>query len=468
MCGANSSASTCCWSARSWRLRGRYQLSLDELRGLYISNEQVDDLLADPGGAFDPLQLTLAADALRVRNRALLAADSAWRRLTGDLLSAVDEDLIVLALAPEIDPKYEPLFAYLNNDVSRRGITRDLASRIYRMHDEADIRRALLPESPLLAGALLREHGAGVAIGRVLSRHTLAPGASPVAPLIRAAVTAPDCPDAPWVQAAVRLGPSVLLVFTGADEHGVRDAVHAVAAHIIRPLLVLDARDVPLDGDSCDAMVAGIALQARLERALLFIAHADAWFDRDGRPLERAGRVVRALVDVPAIVACSGSARWRELAGDRRAMAFPFEPPASDIRRCEWLQSATRLGVQCQPDTADDLARRFSLSCHQIQSAVQTAADAMAAGVGADVRAALFDAARTQCGGSLAQLAGSSRPRSGGRISSCHRRSRRSCDPLPAPSRTAMSSTTSGGWRRAAARPGSTCCSPGRPGPARP
>ena len=389
------------------RLRGRYQLSLDELRGLYISHEQVDDLLAGPGRAFDPLQLTLAADALRSRNRRMCPPDSGWRRLTADLrLSALDEDLLVLTLAPEVDPKYESLFAYLNNDVAGRYVTRDLACRIFRMHDEADVRRALLPESPLLAGAVLRESGAGVVAGRVVARHVLASGAPPIAPLARAVITAPDRPDDPWNRAADCLGPSPLLVFTGADAHAIDEAAHAVAAHTSRPLLVLDARDVPPESETRDLLVAEVALQTRVERAILLITDGDAWFDRDDRPSERARRLVRGLADVPVILSCPETARWREVAESRRAMVFAFGPPASDVRHGEWLRAAADLALPIEIDTADDLARRFSLTAHQIHCAAQTAADAAATDLSGDLRAALFDAARTQCGGSLAQLAG--------------------------------------------------------------
>src|SRR6478736_1507199 len=96
------------------RLRARYQLSLDELRGLYVSDQQVDDLLTQPPVSTDAVDLTLAADAIRRRNRDLLAPDGEWRAIADTLaLGALEEDLVVLALAPELDPKYERLFAYL-------------------------------------------------------------------------------------------------------------------------------------------------------------------------------------------------------------------------------------------------------------------------------------------------------------------------------------------------------------------
>src|SRR4051794_14439886 len=91
------------------RLRAAYQISLDEFHGLYITDEQVDALVALRAGSApsgDPLP------------RPPLEAGSCWAELTRRLdLDPVERDLLLIGLAPELDRKYEPLFAYLNNDI---------------------------------------------------------------------------------------------------------------------------------------------------------------------------------------------------------------------------------------------------------------------------------------------------------------------------------------------------------------
>src|SRR6185436_7986623 len=92
------------------RLRASYQLSLDEFRGLYISDEQVNQLVnrsvnyAGPSSAIDEL----------TENAELLRADangddgSPWRRLIMEFaLSPIEQDILLLAVAPELDLKYE-------------------------------------------------------------------------------------------------------------------------------------------------------------------------------------------------------------------------------------------------------------------------------------------------------------------------------------------------------------------------
>ena len=102
------------------RLRARSQLSLDEFRGLYISDRQVDALIRQTGGdAFSAEELTATATQMRAANLANRPAE--WAALESEFqLSLFEQDVLLLALARDIDLKYEALYAYLNNDVARK------------------------------------------------------------------------------------------------------------------------------------------------------------------------------------------------------------------------------------------------------------------------------------------------------------------------------------------------------------
>src|SRR5258705_13897051 len=109
------------------RLRARYQLSLDEFRGLYISDEHVNSLIDQEVG-YDGE--TSAVDELTERAEILhseQSEDIAWRRLVDEFsLSTTEQDILLLAVAPELDLKYQTLYGYLNNDVTRKWPTLDL------------------------------------------------------------------------------------------------------------------------------------------------------------------------------------------------------------------------------------------------------------------------------------------------------------------------------------------------------
>src|SRR5438128_620227 len=145
------------------RLRARYQLSLDEFRGLYISDEQVaaliDQALGNEGSTSAVAELTTRAEQMRGAGAANSEAARRWIRLATEFaLSPLEQDILLLAAAPEIDLKYETLYAYLNNDVTRKWPTCDLALRLFSTTpaDQIAARRCLYDESALFSSGLLQ------------------------------------------------------------------------------------------------------------------------------------------------------------------------------------------------------------------------------------------------------------------------------------------------------------------------
>src|SRR5262245_55821863 len=110
----------------------------DAWRGLSISDAEVDALLArglgappwDAGdGALDDVralvdQLGAAIDRRCACTAVPLALVELARRFA---LTRFDIDVLLIALAPEIDLRYERLYAYLHDDVTRKRPSIDLA-----------------------------------------------------------------------------------------------------------------------------------------------------------------------------------------------------------------------------------------------------------------------------------------------------------------------------------------------------
>src|SRR5215813_5309672 len=84
------------------RLRASYQLSLDELRGLYISDKQVDQFVnqtSEEDNSEAIATLTARADTLRLENHRF-GNDLPWFRLIEMFnLSPSEEDLLLVAIA---------------------------------------------------------------------------------------------------------------------------------------------------------------------------------------------------------------------------------------------------------------------------------------------------------------------------------------------------------------------------------
>ena len=135
----------------------------DRFRGLYISDLQVDEMLA---GGTAPILPTAPDPTFIEQLRAVEAdadvaeaagADVRLRRLVRSFdLQPLDVELLLVALAPDLDPRFERLYGYLHDDVSRRRASIGLALELVGAGGASGAGRARLGVSgPLVAGGLL-------------------------------------------------------------------------------------------------------------------------------------------------------------------------------------------------------------------------------------------------------------------------------------------------------------------------
>jgi hypothetical protein len=261
----------------------------DPFRGLYLSDDVVDRLLGTvaPSGVDDSRLSALAADFE---------------------LSDVDVELLLVALAPEVDARFERFYGYLNDDVSRRRASVGLALELCGAA-AADVaaRTRLTPGAPLVErGLLVVEDPERPFLTRALRvpdrvvAHLLGddrPDAL-VADLLAVGVPRP-AGDATALAAALAGGVRVAYV-EPAGACGVGLAVAAVAA-VGRVPLLLDLARLAAVPDA-GPVLAAVAREVRLRRAGVIAGPIGALAD------------ARALVGLPGPVLLvgpgAGSASW--------------------------------------------------------------------------------------------------------------------------------------------------------------
>jgi hypothetical protein len=118
------------------RLRAAHLLSDTDLRGLYLSDAQVDVLTRarETDGETDPDAAALTAEAQRLRgeNLARTTENLPLQRLATIFgLDEFESEVLLLGVAPELNLRYELLYSYLNNDVTRQRPSCDLALRSF-------------------------------------------------------------------------------------------------------------------------------------------------------------------------------------------------------------------------------------------------------------------------------------------------------------------------------------------------
>jgi ATPase family associated with various cellular activities (AAA) len=146
----------------------------EEFQGLYISEKEVDDLLARPVGlprwaaASESLS---QQEAQRVLNQ--LATEIDRRKCASEgldirlrleelarpfELTPFDIDALLICLAPEIGLRYERLYAYLQDDVTRKRPTIDLVLNLlcFSLETKLAARQRFAASSPLTKHRLLR------------------------------------------------------------------------------------------------------------------------------------------------------------------------------------------------------------------------------------------------------------------------------------------------------------------------
>ncbi|HEY7618468.1 MAG TPA: hypothetical protein VH834_01800, partial [Solirubrobacteraceae bacterium] len=97
----------------------------DPFQGLYVTGEQAQELLSR-----DPAMPTLRAVAGGGAGPG--SAAPVLRRLARTFaLEAFDLDVLLLAAAPELDLRYERIYGFLQDDVTRRRPTVDLALSLF-------------------------------------------------------------------------------------------------------------------------------------------------------------------------------------------------------------------------------------------------------------------------------------------------------------------------------------------------
>jgi MoxR-like ATPase len=392
---------------------------LDPWRGLRVERGDVERLLRDRRPEAAGIDSPVARLAAAARAIPPFAQAAEW-------LSLVDTDLaaLLVALAPDVDLRYERVYAWLQDDVTRKRPGIDLVANLLARGTAQ--RLALVerfdPDAPLAAAGLLQWRG-GADMPRLarpmaidpLWRHWMLGRAElddALAACARLLAPTHDL-DALPLDAATRAAARRLLDARAARGllrllvHGPHGAGKAALAHALAHASGLRLLDVDVRDWSSPAEVRG-QLQRVFRAATLFAALP---LLRGVTALSADAQAMRALVDTlaatPASFVIAAEAPWAALhasplAAARLALAYPA--PAQ--RRQAWQQALAGAALPLQEGAADAVAQVFSLSQAQIaQAATDAHLQAELDGLESLGASELAAAARRQSGAELARHA---------------------------------------------------------------
>ncbi|MFW0784691.1 ATP-binding protein [Gordonia sp. CPCC 206044] len=339
----------------------------DPFRGLYIGEPTVAALLDphdDPPCADHDRRESIEGEADDLEAGGAVVGLRTLARTAG--LTEIDVELLLICALPEIDARWERLYGYLNDDVSRR--------------------RA----SPALALAL-----AGRSAWDAVARGRLAEGA----PLVRLGLMCVDDRDRPFLTRTLRVPDRVVDHLLGGDAvpHPIVDLLvdpgrHAGAAATRVRRALAGACDLvylrdDTAGTGCAAAASAVAEGGRtaviVDAARIGAADVDELLPiirreavlRDAVVIVDtfhelpASRARRCLFDCPTPVICVGQGPWSPEACDRLPVVVEVPVTGPDERATTWRDGLADEGS----DIAVEELAVYALNPAQIRRAVANA-----------------------------------------------------------------------------------------------
>jgi ATP-dependent 26S proteasome regulatory subunit len=405
----------------------------DLYRGLAISPADVAAAFGRiPGEPFPPLSLE-AHDIAEATNSLSLRRLLWLQRVYS--LTDLDVDIILIGLASEIDLRYERMYGYLQDDVTRRRPGIDLALNLLcaSAGEKLQQRERFAPDAPLLHHRLIEvfvdpHHQDQPLLARFfrldeqIVRFLLLDDSmdSRLPPFCRMVSPATQATAAPLIDemqqklralALNRPRTGLRLYIEGPAQCGQNEAVSLLASTLDQRVLQADMRQFIASTTASGETLHILVREAWLRGGVL---HCNGILSPGEQPAtDRLGILWEALKEIPCDVVLQGEAAWIPAASKPLGVVtLQFSYPGTAQRMHWWQRCLEQVGVTLDDVALSSLAQRFRLTYAQIQDAAKVSVGLPSASNSNETSNSsnhmttnVVTAARAQCGHDLAVLA---------------------------------------------------------------
>lgn len=383
----------------------------DELRGLYISENEVSSLTTNgftceqkgiPSASDNPSYQSLREDLAQLEKQidekkaeSLRQGSELRLERLGDrfALTSVDKDILLFCLLPEFDLKYERLFGYIQDDVTKRRPTMALALDLLctSFEDSLAARQSLSQHAPLIKYHLISLHDdtpgkhaplltkslklddriRDYLLGFDEIDANLLPFVHRIAPQRRLEdIVLADNIRARLVQLtdAHKDGSHLIWYFYGPEGTGKRSTAEALCHRLGTGLLVADVKLMPQVSLPFETITRLLCREAMLQDATTYWKDFDTLLDDDS-----SSQLRTAMAEIgqnPGLVFLSGGRVWDARHSWGSKLFIPVEFPIPDYSQRHQLWLTFLDGQAKAAETAvGSLASKFRLSGGQILEA---------------------------------------------------------------------------------------------------
>jgi SpoVK/Ycf46/Vps4 family AAA+-type ATPase len=413
----------------------------DLYRGLAISPADVSSALkCIPGETLLPVHAIIPA--LTTITQSISLQRVIWlQRVYG--LSDVDIDVIIIGLAPEIDLRYERLYAYLQDHVTKCRPSVDLALNLIcrTAAEKIEQRQRFASDAPLIKHRLIEvytdpNYPKSPLLGRyfrldeqivrfLLLDDSLDSRLADFCQLEQAILDEDSAPLPDEIRdqitgfSAHPPNTGIRLYFQGPGHCGQDEAAALLAQRSNLRLLKADFNKINRNNPTSEILPV-LVREAWLRSALLHIKTSKA--PGETNEAIQLDPFWQALKTMPSDCVIEGEAVWNpELNRPLGVATVNFTYPATEHRKLWWQQCLAKNGLATGIETSTELAQRYRMTYAQIESASALAAVTAKASQPnysdslqdweSHVVQTLFTAARAQSGHELATLATKIEPR---------------------------------------------------------
>ena len=394
---------------REVRLRttSRQQPNLDQLQGLVLNEHEIISILTRGVGSSlvqneqtraDHLQ-NIEAKTSQRRDENNLRANSQLHQITGLFqLTRFEERCLVLCLAPEIDSDYAKVFAFLQDDITNKQPSIDLALRLLsdNMAQRIENRSLFSPHSSLLKHRLVQlcdSQNKQLPYPQVTLKldDRIAAFLLQIPQLEGCLIdwvdlVAPDesrfIANAPndFIDQTIRLVEQCfregeaplrpLIHLYGKSGSGRRALANYASRRISLPLLVADMRRMPSDQNGAE-LFWRLARESLLLPAVLIIEGVDSLL-LENRSVELSA-LLRATAHFSPLTFLSGTHRWTSERPTQLFLSLECPVPNSTIRMHHWRDQLRENGDELGTADLIELSSKFNFTPGQISQAVEAA-----------------------------------------------------------------------------------------------